>query len=69
MRTLTLFVGLGVALAGLTLMNRSRSRAALTTMPVRNAGPEDMRDPPRRWDETDQALDETFPASDPVTKY
>jgi hypothetical protein len=32
---------------------------------VRSAGPEAMRDPPKEWDEVDQALDETFPASDP----
>jgi hypothetical protein len=24
-----------------------------------------MQSPPRRWDEHDQALDESFPASDP----
>lgn len=33
---------------------------------VRSAGTEEMRDPPRNWDETDQAADESFPASDPV---
>jgi hypothetical protein len=32
---------------------------------VRSAGPEAMESPPRRWDEHDQALDESFPASDP----
>ena len=33
---------------------------------VRPAGPEGMRDPPRRhWDKVDQAADESFPASDP----
>jgi hypothetical protein len=32
---------------------------------VRSAGPEAMQSPPRRWDEHDQALDESFPASDP----
>jgi hypothetical protein len=32
---------------------------------VRSAGPEGMRDPPKEWDEVDEALDETFPASDP----
>jgi hypothetical protein len=24
-----------------------------------------MRDPPKKWDEVDQAADESFPASDP----
>ena len=33
---------------------------------VRSAGPEAMRDAPiRDWDEVDQAIDESFPASDP----
>ncbi|MDT9599357.1 hypothetical protein [Sphingosinicella rhizophila] len=32
---------------------------------ARSAGPEEMRDPPKEWDEVDQASDESFPASDP----
>jgi len=32
---------------------------------ARSAGPEAMRDPPKEWDEVDQAVDESFPASDP----
>ena len=32
---------------------------------VRSAGPEAMRDPPKEWDAVDEALDESFPASDP----
>jgi hypothetical protein len=32
---------------------------------TRSAGPEAMRDPPRNWSGTDQAADESFPASDP----
>lgn len=39
--------------------------AADQPAPIRSAGPEGMRDGPRRWDETDQASDESFPASDP----
>ena len=34
--------------------------------PIRPAGPEAMRDPPRNgWDKVDEAEDESFPASDP----
>ena len=32
---------------------------------ARSAGPEAMRDPPEEWEKTDQASDESFPASDP----
>ena len=31
----------------------------------RSAGPEAMRDPPKNWNKVDQAVDESFPASDP----
>jgi hypothetical protein len=34
---------------------------------ARDAGAAEMRDPPRRWSAQDEAVDETFPASDPVT--
>lgn len=37
---------------------------------VRDAGPGAMRDPARReWTDLDQALDESFPASDPPANY
>lgn len=36
---------------------------------VRNAGPAAMRSDPPEWDEVDEASDESFPASDPATKY
>lgn len=36
---------------------------------VRPAGPENMKDPPEDWDEQDEELDETFPASDPPANY
>jgi hypothetical protein len=39
------------------------------TNPVRPAGPEDMRDPPKKWDEVDEESDESFPASDPPANY
>jgi len=36
---------------------------------VRNAGKQALADKPRRWDEHDEALDESFPASDASAKY
>jgi len=36
---------------------------------VRDAGPDAMKHPPKKWDETDEASDESFPASDPPAKY
>lgn len=37
---------------------------------IRDAGPEAMRDPTlREWTETDEDLDESFPASDPPGGY
>ena len=32
---------------------------------ARPAGPEAMRDPPKKWSDVDEASDESFPASDP----
>lgn len=37
--------------------------------PVRQAGREEMRDPPRCWDLQDETADESFPASDPPSSY
>jgi len=37
---------------------------------VRDSGPAAMRDVPRRaWDRTDEACDQSFPASDPPANY
>lgn len=36
---------------------------------IRDAGPDAMTNPPKRWNEVDQASDESFPASDPPAKY
>ncbi|WP_323014759.1 hypothetical protein [Devosia sp.] len=36
---------------------------------VRNAGKQALADKPRSWDKQDDALDESFPASDASAKY
>ena len=47
------------------LMNLPGKRRRDIPEPVRPAGPESVRDPPREWDKVDEAADESFPASDP----
>lgn len=36
---------------------------------VRPSGPESQADKPQKWDKTDEAVDESFPASDASAKY
>ncbi|MEO8685497.1 MAG: hypothetical protein ABI414_11735 [Devosia sp.] len=36
---------------------------------IRPAGKESHADKPKNWDKHDEALDESFPSSDPVAKY
>lgn len=36
---------------------------------VRDAGTEGMANPPKKWDDVDEAVDESFPASDSSAKY
>lgn len=36
---------------------------------VRNAGEESQADKPKDWDKQDEAVDESFPASDPPANY
>lgn len=40
-----------------------------STTPVRDAGATSMRDAPKSWSKTDEAIDQSFPASDPATNY
>jgi hypothetical protein len=71
--------GLAAAVAGRLWWNRNDERPAPAhrrgkTAPgpvgqsgsARSAGPEAMRDPPKDWDVVDEAMDESFPASDPL---
>ncbi len=37
--------------------------------PVRSAGTDAMRDPPRRWSKEDEESDASFPASNPPANY
>lgn len=65
-------LGAGV-LIGRTF-NRANAPAATIDRPkpiptVRDAGPETMSAPPKRWDTVDQQADESFPASDPPGNY
>lgn len=36
---------------------------------IRDAGANSMRDTPKSWSKQDEALDQTFPASDASAKY
>jgi hypothetical protein len=47
----------------------AKPAAAKSGQKVREAGPEAMKNPPRRWEDVDEASDESFPASDPPAKY
>jgi hypothetical protein len=48
----------------------SRDHSGDASMPVRDAGPENMRDKPTAaWSSVDEASDQSFPASDPPANY
>jgi len=49
--------------------SESRRPAVRREGEVRQAGPEQMRDPPEKWDRVDEQVDESFPASDPPANY
>lgn len=70
---LAAFAGLGYAGYRYYERHRRGSRAAFAgnqgDVRVRDAGPEAMRDQPKRWSKTDEELDQSFPASDPPANY
>ena len=56
--------------AGAALALRAAAGAATPRFrPVRDAGPENMDDPPPAWDPVDDQLDASFPANDPPGGY
>ena len=68
------FALLAVGLAGAVYAlrprpERRRSGTKSPYNPVRTAGTEEMKIPPRQWDRVDESVDESFPASDPPATY
>jgi hypothetical protein len=64
----------GVGVLAYREMQKRKQRSQMQAQPVaappvRDAGPDAMRDKPRRWNSTDERSDESFPASDPPSTY
>lgn len=49
--------------------NKDKPEEAVSGGHVRDSGPEHMTTPPKTWSKTDEAIDESFPASDPPSTY
>ncbi|MFG6531229.1 MULTISPECIES: hypothetical protein [unclassified Sulfitobacter] len=68
-----LIFGAGAASLAYLMKRQSRAQRAVAydraQDHVRVAGPREMIDPPRRWNIVDEAVDESFPASDPPATY
>ena len=54
------------ALTGAYFLSRNKDESEQV---VRDAGPENMTNPPNRWSKADEESDESFPASDPPANY
>lgn len=65
-KMLRLIIG---ALLGHSVYRLFKSGRADDAPPVRDAGPAQMRNPPKSWDKVDETGDESFPASDPPGTY
>lgn len=63
----TAMMGAAVAAAAAVLVRDgiARKRARRAFRPVRDAGPDNMRHPPKHWDKVDEMMDQSFPCSDP----
>lgn len=59
----------GYALYKYATKNQTEAATAGGPATVRDSGPEHMTTPPRSWSKTDEAIDESFPASDPPSTY
>ena len=58
------------ALAGFAFYRAATAPAYTGDYPdIRNAGPQEMENPPEDWDKVDEESDESFPASDPPANY
>jgi hypothetical protein len=74
-RNLLIVAGAGLGLYAVTtgLIPRLGRKLAkpprMATDPVRDSGPDEMRDKPASWDMVDERSDESFPASDPPGTY
>ncbi|OJH45716.1 hypothetical protein IE00_00165 [Paracoccus sp. SM22M-07] len=67
--TRNLAIFLALAGAGLLVRSAVRRTGVSAGRPIRDAGADQMRDPPHEWTKTDERMDESFPASDPPGTY
>lgn len=67
---IAMIAGLAVAtLAMFSMLMRRRAEMEADYIPIRAAGPENMRFTPKDWDIIDEQVDQSFPASDPPGNY